>query len=223
MSVTTEQEKTCPSCSYPIWTLPCQICADRKKETAAKNRRIVESLGGWRPYAEYRLETFRCSPVTRPAFDAAAAFDPARHNMYLWSSGVGTGKTHLAVAAVRRHAPEVRVMLPQQVFAELRACYDDGAKDRDDQVLERLIRVKTFVLDDLGSSKDTEFSIDATFQFIHGRYNRNPHGMVITSNLSPEDLERRWQDQRMASRIRQLCQGRVFDLSKEPDHRQFCD
>ena len=144
--------------------------------------------------------------------------------MYLWSPSPGTGKTHLAVAAVRSliEAGSVGCVLkPQQVFGMMRATYEEGARGTDSEVLERLVRLPVLVLDDMGTARDSDFSVQATFDLIDGRYMRRPTGLVMTSNISPDGLALRWKDGRVASRISELCRGRVFDFTGEPDHRRI--
>lgn len=170
---------------------------------------------------EYTRERFVPSEVTRCAFRTCAAFDYRRENVYLWSSGPGTGKSHLAVVAARRWIEagvKGRVVKPNEIFAELRACFDDDARERDRDVLARLVDLPVLVVDDLGVSKDTEWNLAILYELLDGRYWRRPAGLVVTSNLSLAQVGARW-GERIASRLVQMTAGAVYDLNGEPDHR----
>lgn len=219
----------CSVCHFPKREKVCEVCVEaaRSKKRATKeviaNRiRLIERLGGWRAYEEYLADKFRPSAVTKPALEAALAYDPDKHNLYLWSANPGTGKSHLAVAAVRgriERGLEGRVVKPNELFREIRATYDEDAKESDRDVIWKVVRLPILVVDDLGTQKDTDWNLMCLYDLIDGRYSHRPTGLIVTANLSLEQAGRRW-GARIASRLEQMCGRLIFDLSLERDHRR---
>lgn len=222
----------CSLCNYP--RLPhervcghcLELARDRKAEkelTRERELELVEKLGGWRPYEEYLADKFRPSSVTQPALDACLRFDHERENIYLWSSNPGTGKSHLSVVAARKafdRGVDGRVLKPNELFREIRQTYDEDATERDGDVISRAVRLPIFVLDDLGTQKDTEWNVSCLYDFVDGRYAHRPGGLIVTANLSLEQARKRWGG-RIASRLEQMVGRLCFDLSAEPDHRRI--
>lgn len=98
----------------------------------------------------------------------------------------GTGKTHAAYGALRELAElgvahlSWRAAAEADLLAECRAL--DGAGE---QSLNRYLAADLLLVDDLGTSKRTEFAIETTRRIVDYRYvNRLP--MVITTNLELE-------------------------------------
>jgi len=220
----------CSVCDYPKERrVVCVHCLDlaqarryEKKKTQEQTLALVERLGGWRPYEEYLVTRFRPSTVTQPALDACLRWDYHHSNLYFWSAGSGTGKSHLATIAARRYIEagvDGRVVKPNELFREVRATYDDDATESDGDVIGRIVRLPILVLDDLGTQKDTEWNLTCLYEFIEGRNSHRPGGLIVTANLSLEQAEKRW-GSRIGSRLHQLCGKLVFDFSGERDHRR---
>ena len=67
------------------------------------------------------------------------------------------------------------------------------------------------VVDDLGSERDTEYAVEIVYQFINDRYaTKKP--MIITTNLSPKDMENAvdMRYKRIYSRVLEMCIPMVF-------------
>jgi len=147
-------------------------------------------------------------------------------SMYVWG-GVGTGKTHLAVARafealrttgisywdtkagcgnIRRWDPLTSDTLvfgsvPELMF-EIRKSFNDRSAPSEGQILDKYRSAYFLVLDDLGANRVTPYCLEALYLIIDYRY-RNNMPTLITSNLDPEALAKEYDD-RMASRILSL-------------------
>lgn len=178
-------------------------------------------MGGFRAADEYKAEMFNPSPATSAAFAAAQAFDATKHNLYLCGP-TGSGKSHLATVAARRSfaragadwANRVRTVTPMGISRMLRACDNASLEDR---VLCELADREVLVIEDLGVEKDTEFLLSAVYEVVNGRYQRYAGGLIVTSNLSLGELANKFGDDRVSSRLAQMCA--VFNLTGEKDHR----
>lgn len=178
-------------------------------------------LGGYRAADQYRAERFEVSAPTSAAYEAASTFDARQGNLYLFGP-CGSGKSHLAIVAARRSFARpgvdwpnrVRSLTPMALSRGLRACPDAA---REEEYLRDLIRREALVLEDLGVGKDTDFSVATLYELINGRYQNNPTGLVVTSNLALGELAEKLGDDRVASRLAQMC--RVVSLRGVPDRR----
>jgi len=126
----------------------------------------------------------------------------------------GVGKSHLAVATIRRYLKSGRrhcrfVSVPE-LLTILRATIATNAQD--DQ-LDGLERAGLLVLDDLGATRGTDWAVDVQCTIISSRYN-SERGTVITTNLTLDEIADRL-DERIASR---LADGLVIRLDL-PDYR----
>jgi DNA replication protein DnaC len=120
--------------------------------------------------------------------------------------GVGTGKTHLAVAVMneliqRRRVPSLFVTVPE-LLDNLRGAYNDPGRDLDEW-MAAVKNAEFLVLDDLGSERPTEWVQERIFVIVNHRY-RETLPTVFTSNTGPKDLAQQL-GERTASRIIAMC------------------
>jgi len=127
------------------------------------------------------------------------AFDPK--NIFYFCGNVGTGKTYFAAAfynfLIEQKKP-VRVYSEQFLFNELKVCMnleDWGPTYR----LQVICEAEYLILDDLGSSKMTEWQKEMLFYLVDTRYN-NELPTLITSNLTKDNLKQTFHE-RMVSRL----------------------
>jgi DNA replication protein DnaC len=128
--------------------------------------------------------------------------DPARCPWLLLVGPVGTGKTHAAIAALRR-----AVLVPRTVRWEFATCaqmLDDLRPGGPDDADERYMRCDLLLIDDIAMVKaNTEWAIEQIYRVIDTR-RRNNRTTVITSNDVPAKL-RELLNEQIVSRIAQNC------------------
>ncbi|WP_229323909.1 ATP-binding protein [Streptomyces sp. UNOC14_S4] len=118
-----------------------------------------------------------------------ALTDPSSAGALLLTGSTGTGKTYQAYGALRRIAeggPDrfaLVAMNSADMYGRLRPSQVMGASEDE---LRRLSRVPYLMLDDLGSSKSSEWIEEVTYRLFNYRYN---HCLptIITSNLPARD------------------------------------
>ena len=88
-------------------------------------------------------------------------------------------------------------------FSEIKSTYDDPEKD-EAALLAKYSTVELLVLDDLGSTKFSEWASSILQILINNRYENLLH-TIITCNLTVDDLAIALNDERTASRIRRMC------------------
>jgi len=151
-------------------------------------------------YHEARLDDFRGKELVKPNRDGLYVTGPA-----------GVGKTHLATAwmadmmpdtvflqagtSAPRYPESVWVSVPE-VLCELRATF--GGKGSEAGVLRRYTGAALLVLDDLGSQKVSDWTVESLYLLLSKRIN-DCRPTIVTSNLRLNELNRI--DSRLASRL----------------------
>ena len=120
--------------------------------------------------------------------------------------GVGTGKTHLAVAVMnelirRKRVPSLFVTVPE-LLDNLRETYNKPGRNLDEW-MDAVQNADFLVLDDLGSERPTEWVRERIFVIVNHRY-REALPTVFTSNIGPKDLAEQL-GERTASRVIAMC------------------
>lgn len=121
----------------------------------------------------------------------AGKYDPVR-GLYLVGD-TGTGKTHLAVGAARDllaepEFPETGVVFDHALalITRIQDTYNTG--ESTDQILDRRIRAKVWILDDLGTEKPSDDVVRRLTLIFNERSGRPT---LVTSNIRPDQLEKR--------------------------------
>jgi len=122
--------------------------------------------------------------------------------------GVGTGKTHLAVAVMnelmaKKRVPSLFVTVPE-FLDNLREAYMIPGRDLDEW-MDTVKNADVLVLDDLGTERPTEWVRERLFVVVNHRY-REALPTLFTSNIGPENLPAQL-GERTASRIIAMCEG----------------
>ncbi len=134
------------------------------------------------------------------AFNQAYHYAKSLNGWLLLRGGYGCGKTHLAAAisnyAVEMGVPTLFLTVPD-LLDMLRFSYDSTDTSFENRFHE-IRNASLLVLDDFGTQNATGWAQEKLFQIINYRYiNKLP--LVITTNLSPDDIEARFRS-RLADR-----------------------
>ena len=116
----------------------------------------------------------------------------------------GTGKTHLAAAAMREVIEQnnsARYTTVSDFSRAIRATFHRSAEKTDGEVLEEYVDPCLLVLDEVGSSSGSDHEKQALFDLINRRYNAMRPTMIL-SNLSAPELSEYLGD-RIMDRLRQ--------------------
>jgi DNA replication protein DnaC len=136
----------------------------------------------------------------------------------------GVGKTHLMAAVCHRILdrwkgdPEhssipIRFVAERDLFANLRATYNQGAQVTEEQVYRRYKGAPLLLLDDLGKEKvrDPSFVQRVYWNVIDHRYQADMP-VIISSNLSLDGVAARL-GQATAERILEMTQGNLIEMT----------
>lgn len=103
------------------------------------------------------------------------------------SGSVGTGKTHLAVSIAKQvlqlPMAGVRYTTVSGLLSEIKATYSQGFDSNEQYVMDAVIYPDLLILDEVGTTKQSEFEMATLFNLINARYERMVPTIVV-SNLS---------------------------------------
>lgn len=153
-------------------------------------------------FYEFTFEKFVLTKGTKEAYEAAKSFNPKTENLYLWGS-CGIGKTHLIYSIARKLIDKmsVEIIKPPELVRQLRG--KEGADE--EQEIVAYSEIECLLIDDMGVGRATEYNATLLYEIIDRRYMGYRNGLVITSNLSLQDLGKKLNDDRLTSRLAGMC------------------
>jgi DNA replication protein DnaC len=129
------------------------------------------------------------------------------HGIFIHGT-VGTGKTHLGVAASKaaviaavkaRSRASLLVTSAPALLSEIRSSFRESASLSEDDLIRKYSSVEFLLVDDLGVERSTDFAIQTLYLIVDARYT-GMRRTVFTSNLNIADIGDQLGD-RIASRI----------------------
>jgi DNA replication protein DnaC len=138
----------------------------------------------------------------------------------LLTGGCGSGKTHLAVAALLEiiscdKGGRLIFSNFQDLIQEIQASFDDDHVPSKSELLRPLIEADLLVLDELGSQKPSPFVNDILYYVINSRYN-DERTTIFTTNYS-DDLGEKI-GERLRSRLYEMTN--TVQLAGVTDYRK---
>ncbi len=133
----------------------------------------------------------------------------------------GVGKTHLAVAIMRRAMIDnskgayrvdtcvrgiydARFIPVTSLLLRIKAAFGQEAQESESEIISRISDVGLLVLDDLGAEKASDWVLQTIYTIIDIR-SREGRPIIITSNLDLDVIAKKLSD-RVSSRIAGMCE-----------------
>jgi DNA replication protein DnaC len=104
----------------------------------------------------------------------------------IMSGSVGTGKTHLAIS-IARHVLQAfgataRYTTVSNLLSDMKSTYGGDSRRTDQDVLDEVIYPNLLILDEVGTTKQSEFEMSTIFNLINARY-ESMRPTIVISNL----------------------------------------
>lgn len=144
---------------------------------------------------------------------------PAVDRGLLFTGSVGIGKTHLAVSilkGLRERGFSCLFYDFASLLKEIQDSYNSNTQTSELGVLSPVLNVEALVLDELGSSKPTDWVRDTMSHIVNTRYNNKKLTIFTTNYLDarPGDRHETLEDRigvRLRSRLYEMCKTVVMD------------
>jgi DNA replication protein DnaC len=150
-----------------------------------------------------RFNDAKFSELPKDLQDLVLNIRTTRKGAYIWGP-VGTGKTYAAFAILKQLG-EMGLRARFHTAPELMDLLRDDFDHKDSYNLERLLENRgVLIVDDLGTEKASDWVAETLHKIVDKRY-REVLPMIITSNLSLDQLAERIGD-RIPSRLSEMCE-----------------
>lgn len=125
--------------------------------------------------------------------------------IYIFSAAKGSGKTRMAASIanelMHNHDTTVKFATSTKILNEIRRTYDRETDMTESRLLDALATVDVLIIDDFGTEKVTEWVQDKFYEIINSRY----IGKKVTMFTSNQNLDMLQYDDRITSRIKEMC------------------
>ena len=209
----------CPKCGEAWNRLTengnCWECVDIEAKHKRQEEVISRIVG---PYAfeNFRFQTFRAPTQTHESLlSLCLKFRPEKDNLCLYGP-VGSGKTHLATAIFVEWYEALQgdagFEKPRALGRHLRGRLPSD----EEEIVKNISSKKLLIIDDLGLEKGSEFMFGLLYEIVDYRVQHGINGLVITTNLTMNEISKRFGDDRLSSRLNKMCKVVEFSV---PDFR----
>ena len=143
----------------------------------------------------------RMSMILAMAKNYVRDFDKKRENLLLIGP-TGTGKTHISTAIARElihKGYDVIYDSTQNIISDFEADRFRSGYGREESRSEKYLDCTLLIIDDLGTEFSNQFTLATIYNLLNSRQNKGL-ATIISTNLSPDELARKYED-RIYSRI----------------------
>jgi DNA replication protein DnaC len=231
------------------WAVPCD-CTGEDRTSRALDRARIPRRYEHCDFENFDTELWEDQPEAatwnrrlaqaRLVLEAFARNYPAGGETGILLMGsCGTGKTHLAVSALRQlmlrgHA--ARFYDYRELLKEIQASYNPDHPISEMSVLEPVLETEVLLIDDIGASKPSDWALDTMGHILNKRYNENRVTLLTTNYLDNSETASApvrlpsgqsvaaTRDQTLTDRLGSRIRSRLYEMCRTveliaPDYR----
>lgn len=208
----TDLKYSCPECSDTGYTSGGARTCKCLKELIIKGRIEASAMGrlierqsfdnfdlDWYAYDEKVKERMKANLAA--AKNYVRDFAKRQDNLLLIGT-TGTGKTHISTAIARElihQGYDVIYDSTQNIISDFEADRFRNGYGREENRSEKYLDCRLLIIDDLGTEFSNQFTLSTLYNLLNTRQNKGL-ATIISTNLSPDELARKYED-RIFSRI----------------------
>ncbi len=206
----TDIKYTCNECSDTgyVGTRVCNCLKEiivRERITASAMGKLIEKQS----FDNFDLQKYSYDPKIQEKMTMVLAlaknfvrdFDKRKDNLLLIGP-TGTGKTHISTSIARElmhKGYDVIYDSTQNILSDFESDRFRNNFGREENRSDKYLDCTLLIIDDLGTEFSNQFTISTLYNLLNTRQNKGL-ATVISTNLSPEELARKYED-RIYSRI----------------------
>lgn len=209
---------------YDEYTVKIATCTCAKEAATAGQARIMNAHLPSRRISR-TFSNWIARTGTEVVLDHAKAFckeDGTTPPIMVIVGGTGTGKTHLLEAICRKYLERgraVRYEFVPDLLREMRDTQRAGSMESLNNLVYGLDRHPLLVLDDIGSEKASDFTVEQLTALVDLRY-RSGRRLAVATNLTRSDVAERLSE-RIASRLWDKTEGVAQVVHMSADTNDF--
>jgi DNA replication protein DnaC len=222
MSTQSPTSEVCPNCNGSGWE-PAENGAKVRRcrcMDAARVERLLAEARIPKRYEHCDLDSYKPNdPSQKKAISYVQHFldkYPQVDTGLLFLGLCGVGKTHLAVALLKRVIVEKGdgglFYDFRDLLREIQASWNSVSQTSELEVLRPVLEARVLVLDELGANKPTEWVRDTIAHIINCRYN-DKKLTIFTSNFL--DVPVKQGEESLTDRIGVRLRSRLYEMCKE--------
>ncbi len=223
-----------------VWAVPCDCTSGDRSERALAKARVPERYRHC-DFAVFETdnEIERASPEQVTVWNRSLAqaklivqrfaeeFPVGNEQGLLLMGPCGVGKTHLAVAALKEIVLRGHSGLfydYRELLKQIQDSYNAESHSTEMGVLEPVLKAEILVLDDLGSSKPSLWTLETVGHILNTRYNEKRVTILTTNYLDTESssipvarvagMRAPVIDDSLTERVGQRIRSRLYEMSR---------